>query len=458
MNKNKFYTKLSSGIFYFSILLFLIEFNFSDNPKGGWYQQFMPDIGGRQISDIFFLDSLTGWAVTPYIDLDDTAYVLKTNDGGNNWEIKYTRIGAVGFTKIFFLDSEVGFVCGANDAFGYKGLSKSTDGGINWIQLNVPDQFLQFNDMSVLSEDSIWLVSGSSTGGGVFLTTNGGQSWIRQFGGISNNPDKVYFFNANLGFISVNGVKLFRTSDGGNNWTEIQGDNGFTDLEFIDENTGWKANAETERIRKTTNGGVNWMSIWLPPHGSIIVDSRIKNLSVINNDTIWGDYPFAYYNSRLRGILYLTTNGGLTWGFQVPEDTIESNVPAYFHSQFLNKNTGWAYHLNHGVHTIAGGDTTILLNVKQLSNLIPEDFQLYQNYPNPFNPVTKIKFDILKAGKIRLSVYDVLGKEVATLVDEKLLPGSYEYNFDAGEFSSGVYFYSLIAEKFTITKKMLLTK
>ena len=64
MNKNKFYNKLSSGLFYFSIILFIIGFNFSDNPPGGWYQQFLPNLPNMQISDMYFLDSLTGWAVT----------------------------------------------------------------------------------------------------------------------------------------------------------------------------------------------------------------------------------------------------------------------------------------------------------------------------------------------------------------------------------------------------------
>lgn len=187
---NKFLNRLSTFLLYISILIFIIAFNFAHNPPSGWYQQFMPNLGGRSISEIFFLDSLTGWAVTPYIDLDDTAYVLKTTNGGDNWEIIYTRAGAVGFARIFFLDSETGFACGTNDVFGYKGLSKSTDGGMSWIQLNVPDPFVQFEDMNILNEDTIWLAAGSSTGGGLFRTTNGGQSWIRQFGGSSNNPDR----------------------------------------------------------------------------------------------------------------------------------------------------------------------------------------------------------------------------------------------------------------------------
>ena len=88
------------------------------------------------------------------------------------------------------------------------------------------------------------------------------------------------------------------------------------------------------------------------------------------------------------------------------------------------------------------------------------EFSLQQNYPNPFNPSTSIKFEI-PAGtqqNIFLNIYDVLGREVSTLINEKLRSGTYEVNWDASQFASGVYFYQLTAEGFSITKKMVLIK
>lgn len=93
------------------------------------------------------------------------------------------------------------------------------------------------------------------------------------------------------------------------------------------------------------------------------------------------------------------------------------------------------------------------------SNQVPEDFMLYQNYPNPFNPVTTIKFDIAKPSNVKLVIYDMVGNEVAVLVDN--LPfnsGSYEYAFDASNLASGVYIYKLISENFSDSKKMTLLK
>jgi len=102
------------------------------------------------------------------------------------------------------------------------------------------------------------------------------------------------------------------------------------------------------------------------------------------------------------------------------------------------------------------GDTTVV-GINEPDNTIKE-FSLSQNYPNPFNPSTKIKFAIPKSSFVNLKVYDVLGNEIATLVDEYKLAGKYEVEFNASALPSGVYFYQLKAGKYTATKKMILLK
>ncbi|RPI14765.1 MAG: DUF1028 domain-containing protein [Ignavibacteriae bacterium] len=93
------------------------------------------------------------------------------------------------------------------------------------------------------------------------------------------------------------------------------------------------------------------------------------------------------------------------------------------------------------------------------SNNVPEEFMLYQNYPNPFNPLTMIKFDLAKASNVKLVIYDMVGNEVAVLVDNLSFPaGNYEYAFDANNLSSGVYIYKLISDNFSDSKKMTLLK
>lgn len=106
------------------------------------------------------------------------------------------------------------------------------------------------------------------------------------------------------------------------------------------------------------------------------------------------------------------------------------------------------------------GDTNTLVGISQLNIGIPETFSLSQNYPNPFNPVTKIKFTIsgTTAAQTILYVYSALGKEVAVLVNQQLQPGTYEADWDASSYPSGVYYYRLESGDFKETKKMVLIK
>lgn len=100
---------------------------------------------------------------------------------------------------------------------------------------------------------------------------------------------------------------------------------------------------------------------------------------------------------------------------------------------------------------------TDVTGVKEISGL-PESYQLYQNYPNPFNPSTKINFNIEQAGFTKLTIYDILGREIARLVNENLSTGSYEVEWNAAGINSGVYFYKLESGNFLVTKKMMLLK
>ena len=239
-----------SLILYLLILIFFIAFNFTDSPPppSGWYQQFMPDIGGRQVTDVFFLDSLTGWGVTNIINQNpDTAYVLKTTNGGDNWSIIYRETlaggGVYGLNRVYFLNADTGYICGL-DHSPVRGFQKTTDGGASWIGLNVPVVAENYLDMSVLNADTQWLVTPNPLTGGVFRTTNGGASWVRQYNNPNSQPEKIYMFNSRIGFISCTNTNyaFLKTTNGGNNWTFIPGVDRYFDIYFADSLTGWKAN------------------------------------------------------------------------------------------------------------------------------------------------------------------------------------------------------------------------
>ena len=109
------------------------------------------------------------------------------------------------------------------------------------------------------------------------------------------------------------------------------------------------------------------------------------------------------------------------------------------------------------INGVLYGDTS-MTGIQQISSEVPDEYKLFQNYPNPFNPVTNIKFDIPRSSHVKLIIYDALGREVTTLVNEKLTAGSYETSWDGSSFPSGVYFYKLETDNFTNTRKMVLIK
>jgi len=107
--------------------------------------------------------------------------------------------------------------------------------------------------------------------------------------------------------------------------------------------------------------------------------------------------------------------------------------------------------------------TCIPIGIQSISTEVPDRFMLYQNYPNPFNPTTRIKFSIPPVGNgsgrsVQVIIYDLLGRELTTLINENLSPGTYEVDFDGTNYSSGVYYYRLITDSHSETKKMLMIK
>ena len=153
----------------------------------------------------------------------------------------------------------------------------------------------------------------------------------------------------------------------------------------------------------------------------------------------------------LNGTIIRTTDGGANWTMQT------SGTPNDFYGIcFSNANTG----------TIVGAGGTILnttnggvsfVEEEQIDE-IPVEFLLSNNFPNPFNPSTKIKYSVPLSSNVELKVYDVLGNEIETLVNEEKLVDSYEITWNAGQLPSGVYFYQLKAGDFISTKKMILMK
>jgi hypothetical protein len=121
---------------------------------------------------------------------------------------------------------------------------------------------------------------------------------------------------------------------------------------------------------------------------------------------------------------------------------------------FVGEASGNGIHLRSGF----GGFGSAMTSVKAPQEQIPLVYTLSQNYPNPFNPTTIISYELPIGGRINLKIYDLLGREVATLVDGQMEAGTHRVSFDASRVASGVYFYRIQAGSFTATKKLVLLK
>lgn len=442
--------KLSTLLFYLSILTFLIAFNFQDTKTNGWLPQYLPSVPA--VKQLVFLDSLTGYILSG--GYTGPQYLLKTTNGGNNWSIFQSFGDTVVLDKIQFINRDSIVLCSDFAIF------KSTNGGNSWLYYPFPIfSSMGAYDMYAFSMDSIWIAGTNAMNARLYLTTNGGLNWNTKYANSRSYFDKLYFFNRNIGFTcQTTSSDIFKTTNGGDNWFVIPEQ--FRDIYFIDSLTGWKS---WVTMKKTTNGGLNWIT-QVMPSGGIISEHSTSEFSNINRDTTWASGGVVYipaYNKK--GIIYKTTNGGNNWGYQLP-DTNVVKIAQYQYSEFINKNIGWEYSYSQGgVHTTVGGsDTTFYTAIKVISNSTPNSFTLKQNYPNPFNNSTIIEYSIKEQGWVKLKIFDIAGREIATLVNEVQGVGTYGVPV-AVELSSGVYFYKLFftnkkGEMQMETKKMLMIK
>jgi photosystem II stability/assembly factor-like uncharacterized protein len=408
------------------LLLFLATTFISDNPNPGWVQQTLPV--NDQINDIFFLDSLTGWVVTnSNLNPPDSGYILKTTDRGNSWLIQFKDI--IRFNVVQFINQNTGYA-GAEDPTAK--VYKSTNGGSNWFVIS--SALTGLSDLFFINKDTGWYCYPNDFGG-IFKTTNGGTNWIQQMSG-NNFPQKLFFINSDTGWAGSSDWKLYRTTNSGQTW-ELQYtfSAGLAQIFFTSKDTGFVSGGfGTHSVKRTTNSGFSW--------DSTVNSQGGRGLFFINRKIGW--------NSDIFSIVQKTTDGGLSWFRQ----TVPSGY--YYSIQFADSNNGWS-----GgtilIHTSDGGGPPA--GIIKIGNDIPSDYELYQNYPNPFNPITNIKYQISKSGHIILKIYNIQGKEVYTLVNQKQHEGIYEADFDGTSYSSGVYFYSLIVDGQVIdTKKMVFLK
>jgi photosystem II stability/assembly factor-like uncharacterized protein len=519
------------------------------------------NIEGKNIVSIKFLNTLTGYAIATATNI---SFILRSTDQGLNW-VQTDSMYGTSFRNLHFVSSERGYIMSnysfpqvtsiyltTNAGINWSGIYSSptsnnqsfftgstygfmvsyngrtlrtTNGGFNWFDF-VSVTYKNLNKIQFINVNT-GFVAGNE---GTFLSTsNGGMNWILKRIDTTANYTALYFTDANTGFIS--GYKgnppfytsvLYKTVNGGNNWTLINFNSAYSSLCFRNSLTGysagpsgtlykttdggltWPANMNSEsarlyaifftsdntgfvcgaqgKIYKTTNAGLNWISKFGAPQNTVI------DIFFANENS---GFALSYDPDWSYDRIWRTTDAGENWSLklQTYDDYRCVHFPAantgyiagetgiflkttnngenwFTPSRFTGKYLASVFFTSVDTGYVVGSDGAILkttnsgvlIPVYNIQSVIAKSYALFQNYPNPFNPITTIKFVLPKSGFVEIIVYDINGREITKLVQQQMNAGSYTADWDATTYASGVYFYKLESGDYIESKKMVLVK
>ncbi len=447
---------------------------------------------------LWFVNSSTGWVV------GNGGVILKTTNGGTTWTSQTSGTTA-NLNCVYFRDTQNGWAGGANGTF-----LKTTNGGAIWALQSVPTTAAITGGWSP-APGALFMTCSDGT---MLKSMNGGASWQMQW---LNDPypmNAVHFVSPSIGWaVGANG-RIKKTTSGGDVW--IIQDGGTTQnlyaVYFVNGDTGWIAGAGG-LVKWTTNGGTTWESqnpfttetlrgLWFlsGQHGYAVgMNSTVREYgfnplpvqlvsftaTVVNGNSVrldWrtisevNNYGFEVQRAMNAPTGFVTLPGSFVPGHGTTNEPqvytyTDENVPygrLYYRLKQIDLDGSFHFSQSISVDVVTGVG----------ENATPSAFVLKQNYPNPFsagggsayggNPTTTIEFSIsargrsafggAKAEMISLKVYNALGEEVATLVNEPLSEGTYRRVFNASGLASGVYIYKLTAGSFVQTRKLVLTK
>ncbi len=413
-----------------------------------WTKQTIPVTS--DLNSVSAVSSTVCWAVGP------GSVVIKTVNG-TTWTSAVGNLPAATDLYTVSATSDLNCWVGAGDGSLYN----TTNGGTTWTFYSLPAPATAFVDVVHFFTPQIGFVIGDPVGGVwcYYWTTNAGANW--NFGpapaatGTEAGWNNSYcaIDTAHIWF-GTNANKIYKGSLRGGFTSAATTVINSYGVAFFDNNVGTAIMYSTVSAPNTNsvNGGTSWTSTAFTPVG---VAYGIKALA--NNYYGYG-WLCTGGSTTTAGKIYRTTDKGTTWTAQTT--TLLSGKSFYGISMF-NVNCGWAV-----TGTAVTGGTNdgvwkyndVLNGVNPNNTTTPSNFVLEQNYPNPFNPSTTINYSIPKSAFVTLKVYDVLGNEVKTLVNEQQSVNNYSYTADFSSLTTGVYYYTLKAGDFTSTKKLMLIK
>ena len=327
------------------------------------------------------------------------------------------------------------FVISGSNIFAgtLKGIYQSTNNGLTWTIAGMINKEV----WSLIAIDNN--IFAGTYGDGVYISTNSGLNWAQT----SFVGPWVYTF-AVIGskiFAGTYGYGIYFSTNNGLNWSQTTLSPNLYVRSFATRGNSIYVGSGTDNDQTGLFFSANTGSTW---YSTVMNNKAVLSLAVSGTSLLAGTHS-------ANGV-YLSTNNCITWISKNEGFSIIPPVKALLIS---------------GNYILAGTDNygiwrrslTEVIGIQSISTEVPSAFSLFQNYPNPFNQSTIINFQCSMNSNVILKVFDITGKEVATLVNEVLQPGFYEVRFDApATLSSGIYFYKLTAGEFVETRRILLIK
>ncbi len=354
----------------------------------------------------------------------------------------------------------------------------SNDFGVNWdffSEIDSSDKLVAITSILFINSNSI-LATTLLDGNGIYKSTDTGLTWTKKIDSMqTHNFTKIFNYSDTL--FASSDIGLFKSLDFGEHWFRISQDTTYID-DFVALSNNIFLAVEWNDAYKSIDGGIHWNKLNIKsPHPyykkiSYSADSILyigTNGEGVYKSTDFGEtweinIPSVYisvdaltFNSSNQLIVggeisgcYLSTNEGRDW--------IERNagLPSTFINTIYLDNNDFVFVglSNDGIYKSTSPVTSIPL---EMSNY-PLLYSLYQNYPNPFNPTTIIKYSLKDNGKVSVKIFNSLGEEVRTLVNEIKSVGNYDVEFNVSNLPSGVYIYRMQSGSFVTSKKMILLK
>ncbi|MGE5679747.1 MAG: YCF48-related protein [Bacillota bacterium] len=396
---------------------------------------------------ITFSDSLHGWAIS-------RNEVISTIDGGESWQKQTLPVDPIELRRLCFLNNNTGF------AIGDGGLILATkDGGRNWVKQNSGDNEHLLRGISFLDDSTGWITgqmdNGKKRGGILLHTTNGGASWDT----LSDRSDDILYFDVkffdkmngivigSIGWDNLDWMKIYGTADGGKTLNLINTFGGVQTFELYiaGKDTLWSGGFG---FMKSIDKGRSWnkySNVELPDSTKILL--AFKDLLPTESNKGYAVISDIRGPDKITLRLYSTDNFGELWKI-IP-------TPDGFRPLCISMAGKYLF--------AAGYNGLIITNKPKTSGL--EDpgieassFELKQNYPNPFNPITTIDYSIPQMAYVEIKMHDLLGREVATLVNKEMNAGEYKVQFDGSSLPSGIYVYTIHAGQYISSRKLIVLK